>query len=212
VVESYPRFLCKGFTPFDPIALARRTEEMVARGEARKYTAFYCTGVYGGISTGYTVGCCLRCIFCWVDNSRDFPENYGQVARLLIKKARQKGVPRLRVSGGEPTLCKRHLLSLLENVEPTSYGFILETNGIPIAADESYAAELARYTCAHIRISLKAGTAKGFEARTGARGEFWELPFVAIERLLAAGADFHVAAMTDSRLMSQSERTRRRMV
>lgn len=212
MVEGYPRFLSKGFTPFDPIALARRTEEIVARGEARKYTAFYCTGVYGGISTGYTVGCCLRCIFCWVDNSRDFPENYGefytpkQVARLLITKARRKGVSRLRISGGEPTLCKRHLLALLENVEPTGYGFILETNGVLIAADEGYAAELARYTCAHIRVSLKAGTAEGFEARTGAQGGFWELPFVAIKWLLAAGADFHVAAMTDPRLMSKTER------
>ncbi len=201
-----------GFTPFDPVALAHRTEEIVARGEARKYTAFYCTGVYGGISTGYTVGCCLRCIFCWVDNSRDFPENYGEfyppkrVARLLITKARRKGVHRLRISGGEPTLCKRHLLAVLEAVEPSGYGFTLETNGIPIAADESYAIELARFRCAHVRVSLKAGTAEGFEARTGAQGVFWELPFVAVERLLAAGADFHVAAMTDPQLMSESER------
>ena len=51
MVKDYPRFLCKGFTPFDPIALARRTEAIVSRGEARKYTAFYCAGVYGGIST-----------------------------------------------------------------------------------------------------------------------------------------------------------------
>jgi uncharacterized Fe-S cluster-containing radical SAM superfamily protein len=45
---------------------------------ARKYTDFYATGVYGGIATGYTVGCCLRCIFCWVDWSRDYPEKYGE--------------------------------------------------------------------------------------------------------------------------------------
>jgi uncharacterized Fe-S cluster-containing radical SAM superfamily protein len=94
----------------------------------------------------------------------------------------------------------------LENLEPTGYGFILETNGIPLAADEGYAAELAHYPCTHIRVSLKAGTAEGFEARTGAKGEFWELPFLAIERLLAAGADFHVAAMTDPRMVSRAER------
>jgi len=211
-MEAYPRYLRKGFTPFDPLELARRSEEIVARGDARKYTAFYCTGVYGGISTGYTVGCCLRCIFCWVDFSRDFPETRGafytpeQVAGRLMGNARRKRVPRLRISGGEPALCKQHLLAVLERVEPAGYGFIMETNGIPIAADEEYATDLARYTCAHIRVSLKAGTAEGFEARTGARGEFWELPFVAIERLLAAGADFHVAAMTDPRLMSRTER------
>ncbi len=211
-MEEYPRLLRKGFTPFDPLELARTTEEIVSRGDARKYTAFYCTGVYGGISTGYTVGCCLRCIFCWVDSSRDFPEEHGefytaeQVVTRLIENARRKRVARLRISGGEPTLCKRHLLAVLHLVEPTGYGFILETNSIPIAADEGYAADLARYTCAHIRVSLKAGTPEGFEARTGARGEFWELPFVAIERLVAAEADFHVAAMTDPRLMPQAER------
>lgn len=184
----------------------------MARDDARKYTAFYCTGVYGGISTGYAVGCCLRCIFCWVDSSRDYPESRGEfytaeeTARLLIRNARRKRVDQVRISGGEPTLCKEHLLAVLDLIEPTGYGFILETNGIPIAGDEKYAAALASYTSLHIRLSLKAGTAEGFQARTGARGESWELPFVAIERLRDAGADFHVAAMTDSRLMSHAER------
>jgi uncharacterized Fe-S cluster-containing radical SAM superfamily protein len=211
-VEAYPRFLRKGFTPFDPVKLARRTEAIVSRGDARKYTGFSCAGVYGGISTGYTVGCCLRCIFCWVDASRDFPETRGelytpeQVVRRLTENARREGVHQLRISGGEPTLCKQHLLAVLEGIEPTGYGFILESNGIPIAIDEEYAAELARTTCVHIRVSLKAGTAAGFEARTGGQGELWELPFVAVEQLLAAGADFHVAAMTDSRLMPEAER------
>ena len=211
-MKACPRSLRQGFTPFDPLELARSTEEIVSRGDARKYTAFYCTGVYGGISTGYTVGCCLRCIFCWVDSSRDFPETRGefytpeQVVGRLIENARRKRVRRLRISGGEPALCRRHLLAVLERIEPTGYSFILETNGIPIGAEEGYATDLARYTCAHIRVSLKAGTAAGFEARTGARAELWEFPFVAIERLLAAGASFHVAAMTDPRLMPRAER------
>jgi len=219
-VNAYPRYVERGFQPYDPLALLRLTEEMACRGDARKYTAFHCTGVYGGIATGYTVGCCLRCIFCWVDASRDFPATHGefytpaQVAGRLIGIARQKRVPRLRISGGEPTLGKRHLLGVLERIEPAGYEFILETNGIPIAADEGYAADLAKFTSVHVRVSLKAGTAEGFEARTGARGECWELPFaglragsfVAVERLLAAGADFHVAAMTDSRLMPSVER------
>lgn len=211
-MDTYPRLVREEFTPFDPLELARKTEELVGRKDARKHTRFYCTGVYGGISTGYTVGCCLRCIFCWVDSSRDFPERYGelytpqQVFQKLIQNARRKGVSRLRISGGEPTLCREHLLAVLDRVESTGYEFILETNGILVGADEGYAAELARHACAHIRVSLKAGTAEGFKARTGAREEFWELPFVAVERLLAAGADFHVAAMTDPRLMPQAER------
>ena len=64
-------------------------------------------------------------------------------------------------------------------------------------ADEGYAQELARYRDIHVRIALKAETAEGFQERAGARGEFWELPFLAISRLLEARVSFHVAAMTD---------------
>jgi len=39
-----------------------------------------------------------------------------------------------------------------------------------------------------------------------AKGEFWELPFRAIESLMQADVDFHVAAMTDPRLMPPEER------
>ena len=39
-----------------------------------------------------------------------------------------------------------------------------------------------------------------------AQGEYWELPFRAIEHLMAAGISFHVAAMTDPRLMPAEER------
>jgi len=48
-VNAYPRCVEEGFQSYDPLALLRRTEEMVCRGDARKYTAFYCTGVHGGI-------------------------------------------------------------------------------------------------------------------------------------------------------------------
>ncbi len=211
-MEEYPAYLEEGFEPYDPIELARLTEERVGRGDARKYTDFYCVGVYGGISTGYSVGCCLRCVFCWVDFSRDFPDRFGQfysaeeAADLLIKKARKRRFPRLRISGGEPTLCKEHLLGVLDRVEGKGFLFILETNGIPLGYDESYAQALARYHDVHVRVSLKAGTPEGFQERTGAREEFWELPFLAIERLLRAGASFHVAAMTDRRLMPVAER------
>jgi uncharacterized Fe-S cluster-containing radical SAM superfamily protein len=74
---AYPAYLKKGFQPYNLIELMRLTDDRVCRGETRKYTSFYCVGVYGGISTGYLVGCCLRCVFCWVDLSRDFPDRRG---------------------------------------------------------------------------------------------------------------------------------------
>ncbi|MFQ5814028.1 MAG: radical SAM protein [Anaerolineae bacterium] len=208
----YPGYLRQGFEPFDPIELAQLTEAKISRGSSRKYTDFYCVGVYGGISTGYTVGCCLRCIFCWVDFSRDFPDKYGdfyspeEVAHRLMANARRKRVSKLRISGGEPMLCREHLLSVLDLLEGQGFSFILETNGIPLGDDDSYAQELARYGDVYVRVSLKAGTAEGFQERTGAKGEFWEFPFQAIESMIRAGVNFHVAAMTDARLMPPEER------
>jgi len=210
--KLYPRFIDKGFQPFNPLELARRTEELVCKGDARKYTDFYCVGVYGGIATGYTVGCCLRCVFCWVDWSRDFPERFGKfytpevVAKLLGSVAKAKGVKRLRISGGEPTLGKEHLLGVLDRIAKSPYLFILESNGILLGDDEGYANALARYHNLHVRVSIKAGTEEGFQKRTGALGKYVYLPFQGVRNLKDAGVSFHVAVMSDSRLMPSFER------
>lgn len=214
---GYQRYLTPSSKPFDPIELAKITERIVCRpgpkGQERKYTAFYATGVYGGIATGYTVGCCLRCYYCWVDFSRDFPEHYGhfyspdEAFRNLRSAAHKFRVRKLRISGAEPTIGKEHLLKLLEFVEESEFPlFILETNGIIFGYDRDYVRRISRFTKAHVRVSLKAGTPEGFTQRTGAIPERFELPYKAIEHLLDCGASFHVAAMTDPRVMLGEER------
>lgn len=209
---EYPQFLEKEFTPFDPIELAKETEKIVCINSKRKYTSFYCTGVYGGISTGYSVGCCLRCIFCWVEFSREFPQRYGQyfspqeVFEKLIFNAGKAKVKKLRISGGEPTLGKQHLLELLDLVNQTDFLFILETNGILLGRDLGFVSKFKKYKNLYIRVSLKAGTPDGFQQRTGAKQDFFELPFLGIKNLLNEGLHFRVACMSDSRLMSKGER------
>ena len=211
-VTGYPRYLRPGFTPFDPLELAALTEKVACSGLSRKYTDFYCVGVYGGISTAYTVGCPLRCIFCWVDFSRDFPESHGyfytpeQAFNRLVRNARKRGLSKLRISGGEPTLGKEHLLKVLDLIEGTTYLFILETNGLLLGADPDFAVQLARFSNLHLRVSLKAGSAEGFQERTRAEGRFRELPYQAVANLARAGVSFHVAAMSDPRLMPPAER------
>jgi len=210
--KEYPSFITPESKPFDPLEIALQTEEIVSKAKSRKYTDFYCTGVYGGISTGYTVGCCLRCVFCWVDWSRDFPLEKGEffspqhVCHKLVENAKKSGVKKIRISGGEPTLCPEHLISVLDLMDGTPFLFILETNGILLGQDPEYVHRLKKYKNIHIRVSLKAGSAEGFEKRTGAKGEFFELPFKAIDYLIDARISFHVAAMTDSRLMFREER------
>lgn len=211
-MSEYVRYLTPDSPAFDPLELARATQAVVCRGNQRKYTDFYCTGVYGGISTGYTVGCCLRCVFCWVATARDFPEralrfySAEEVAQRLLENARRRRLRRLRVSGGEPTLGREHLLGVLDAVTDSGCLFILETNGLLLGESADYVQALKVYPHVHVRVSLKAGTAEGFRQRTGARDEFFELPFAAIRRLQATRVSFHVAAMTDPRLMSVEER------
>jgi uncharacterized Fe-S cluster-containing radical SAM superfamily protein len=209
----YLRYLTPNLEPYDPLKLAQETEAIVCQGNRRKYTSFYATGVYGGIATGYTVGCCLRCYYCWVDWSRDFPEEYGrfyspdEVMENLGAVAYKYRVNKLRISGAEPTLGKLHLLELLSLVEASKFRlFILETNGMIFGQDEDYVKEVARFSKVHIRVSLKAGLPEGLRERTGASGESLNLPYQAIEYLLKHRASFHVAAMTDYRIMSSSER------
>lgn len=211
--ETYQRYLEPGSIPFDPLELARQTESIVCRGNQRKYTKFICTRMYGGIATGYTCGCCLRCIFCWVHWCRDFPEKYGkfyspsEAFQNLSRIARKARVFQLRLSGAEPTLGKAHLLGLLEKVEYSPFRlFILETNGILLGADPDYARQITRFKKVHTRVSLKAGTSEVFTRKTGAIADSFELPFRGIQNLIKVGASFHVAAMSaDSRIVDRHE-------
>ncbi len=210
--HKYPRYLTPALQPFDPLKLYDETAKIVCRDDSRKYTGFYCTGVYGGISTGYVVGCLLRCVFCWVDWSRDFPEKLGeffsaeQVFEKLARNAKKREVSKLRISGGEPTLGKRHLLSLLDLVSTTDFLFILETNGLILGQDKDFVENLRKYRNIHVRVSLKAGTPEGFQARTGAMEKSYELPYQAISNLKQARVPFHVASMSDPHLMPKAER------
>ncbi|KXB08097.1 hypothetical protein AKJ58_00920 [candidate division MSBL1 archaeon SCGC-AAA385D11] len=214
-MEEYPRYLTPDSETFDPVELAERTRKIVCRGDERKYTRFYATGVYGGIATGYTCGCCLRCVFCWVDRSRDFPEKLGsfysprEAFERLSEAARSYGTRKLRISGAEPTLCKDHLIGLLDRVEDSEFGpFILETNGIPFGVDEDYVEKISEFDKPHVRVSLKAGTPEAFSRKTGAKPQFFEIPFKAIRNLLKHGVSFHVAGMMDDpRIVTSRERS-----
>jgi len=229
-LKTYQRFLTPNFIPFDPLELAKETEKIVTRpgreGLERKYVGIYSAPVYRGIATGYAGGCCLRCIYCWANWSRDFPEKLGEfyspkeVAQRLFKAAengitspgwerfKHLKVEKLRLSGCEPTIGKEHLLSVLKYVKDSKYLlFILETNGILFGSDRNYVKQLKEFKeKLYVRVSFKAAIPEGFTRRTGARPEYYELPFKALEHLLEEGISARAAAMTDPRVMSGEER------
>src|SRR5512136_2743237 len=128
---------------YDPIELSKIVEKLVAKDKLKKYYRFRPTGFYGGIATADTVGCNLRCKFCWSSNSVWNPKDTGEfysseeVADTLQSIAEKKGYHQVRISGGEPTIGKHHLIGILETIKPT-YLFILETNGILLGYDKKY--------------------------------------------------------------------------
>lgn len=213
--------------PFNPWELTKQTRKIVCRKingiVQRKYTDFYAVGVYGGIATAYSVGCNFRCIFCWVDWSRDWPELYGdfyspdEVYSKLRSIMSIKGLKRARISGAEPTLCPDHLCSVLDlvNKEAEKFElFVIETNGVVLANDESLAPRLYKYasrdqrkgTVGHVRLSIRGGLPEKFEEKTGCNKEFVDQPFKAAERLWNAGVSFHVAVVVDPRFTTMKDK------
>ncbi len=187
---------------FDPVELAKAVERIVVRDNKRKYYRFRGGRWYGGIATADCVGCNLRCVFCWSGAPRDRPAEIGkfyapeEVFERLVKIASRRGYRLMRVSGNEPTIARSHLIALLELVEAAGkYTFVLETNGILLGHDKSYARDLSRFTRVHVRVSLKGATPEEFARLTGAKPEAFELQLKALENLLDAGVRCHPAVM-----------------
>ena len=101
------------------------------------------------------------------------PGRYGkfylpqQVAEKLTTIAYKKRFRQVRISGNEPTLARDHLLQVLEQI-PGDILFILETNGILIGHDSTYARDLSRFENLYVRMSMKGTSEAEFTRLTGA--------------------------------------------
>jgi len=185
---------------YHPLELAAITRNAVCRDGLRKYYRFRPSRFYGGISMADCVGCCLRCVFWWSWNIVTRPTEIGKfyipedVARRLVGIAKKKKLEQLRISGNEPTICREHLIGVLELI-PKDYLFILETNGILIGNEKSYAEELSRFPDLYVRVSLKGTCEEGFSRLTGAVPEGFGLQIKALEHLVKYKVNAHPACM-----------------
>lgn len=183
-----------------PVQKAEEEAKIVLRGDLRKYYGFRPARFYGGIATADCLGCCLRCIYCWSWQELVRPDSYGQfyspkqVAGKLTVITLKKGFHQVRISGNEPTITKDHLLKVLENI-PDHFQFILETNGILLGYDQSYAKDLARFPNLYVRVSFKGTTEEEFSRLTGAKPGRFHFQLQALENLLVAGVEVHPAVM-----------------
>lgn len=185
---------------YDPVKLAESLKGIVCQGSARRYYRFRGGRWYGGIATADCVGCNLRCVFCWSWRARNNPrvgKPYApeEVFERLRGIAERRGYSCVRISGNEPTLCREHLLKVLELIEATKLTFILETNGILIGHDKSYARDFSKFSRVHVRVSLKGTNSQEFSALTGTAPEAFELQLRALENLLDYGVSVHPAVM-----------------
>jgi uncharacterized Fe-S cluster-containing radical SAM superfamily protein len=201
---------------FDPIAKAEEVARIVTRGDERKYYRFRPARFYGGIATADCVGCCLRCLFCWSWQEVVRPESVGdffspeEVARRLGSIARKRRFQRVRISGNEPTIAREHLIKVMQLL-PGRLAFILETNGILIGQDRTYAEDLARFPNLAVRVSIKATDEEDFSALTGAAPSGFGLQLKALEHLSEAGVNCHPAVMVSFSPREKVEALRRRL-
>jgi uncharacterized Fe-S cluster-containing radical SAM superfamily protein len=128
------------------------------------------------------------------------PGRYGEfyspqeAATRLTTIAHKHGFRQVRISGNEPTLAREHLLQVLEQI-PVHIRFILETNGILIGHDSSYARELTRFENLYVRVSVKGASEAEFARLTGAEPAGYGLQIQALENLVRAHVAVHPAVM-----------------
>jgi uncharacterized Fe-S cluster-containing radical SAM superfamily protein len=191
---------------YDPTVRHRAVEKLVTRGtgkaQERKYWRFRIDRWYGGIATADAMGCGLLCKFCWVsDRIMMKPAEAGKfcgpetVANTLTGMAGKKAIRQVRMSGGEPTIGRDHLLNVLKGLKGKNLLFILETNGILIGEDKSYAHELSEFPFVHVRVSLKGASEEEFSILTDAKQEGFLLQLKALQNLVAENVRCHPAVM-----------------
>ena len=149
---------------YDPIKLTEKMESIVVDGNKRKYVKLSRPlRFYGGTTSAVEVGCNLRCKFCFSDKPVFRPQSTGkfytpqQVFDALTKGAKRYGHKLISASASEGTLGRQHLFELLDLVEQSEYIYILETNGMTLGNDKTFAEKLALYKNLHVQTTRMAG-------------------------------------------------------
>jgi len=193
--------------PFDPLVRSSEVEAAVMRGSRRKYYRFRGARYYGGIATADAVGCCFLCAYCWNYRRNSDPAasdglflSPAQASARLLKIMRQRSFNKVRITGAEPILGTSSFYHLLQVIDAVAsrwqmVDFIVETNGLVLGHEPGLVEQLAARRRIFVRVSLKGWDEGSFERITGARGEFFRVPIMALRRLLDAGVSAWPAVM-----------------
>ena len=192
----------KAMKGYDPIKLTQKMESIVVDGNKRKYAKLSRPlRFYGGTTSAVEVGCNLRCKFCFSDKPVFRPQSIGkfytpqEVFNALSKSARKHGHKLISASASESTLGKKHLFELLDLVDQSEFVYILETNGMTLGNDASFAQQLSAFKNLHVRVSIKGTSQQEYHQLTDALPESYELPFKALKHLIDAGVSCNACVM-----------------
>ena len=133
-----------------------------------------------------TMACNERCPFCNVP-AEDYPTRPTPEAELLAEVDRfvAAGDRTLTISGGEPTLLRKRLLSLVREARARGIDFVeLQTNAVLITP--GYAAALAEAGVTSAFVSLLSHVPEHHDALAGLQGAFPRC-VAGIDALLAVG-------------------------
>jgi len=128
------------------------------------------------------LGCNLRCAYCWVVDEkkigvRCLPELYPfqtpQETYDSIKKlACAYKLKRVRVSGSEPLINPKHLLSVIRMAISDGYDYVLDTNATLLTEDFLASIKPYRHKI-YVYMGLKGSNPEQFEDLTTADSKFW---------------------------------------
>jgi len=179
--------------PFNPLKRSAEVEAEVMDGPKRLYYRFRPAHFYGGIATADAVGCSFLCAYCWNYKRNLELQRYtdyyspAETASRLLAIAQKNHLNLFRVSGAEPLLGDESFGHLFEVVKVlfryrSQSPFILETNGFYLGFKPELI-ELFKYLNVKVRVSLKGIDKDSFEAITGAEGDYFKYPLIALKEL-----------------------------
>jgi uncharacterized Fe-S cluster-containing radical SAM superfamily protein len=189
----------------DPIQRAQEVERIVIRDNRRRYYKITHNFFYGSIVSAYTVGCILRCIYCWNYRKNQNPHKFGrfllpdQVAKKINELSKKHRTVQARITGGEPILGEAstiHLVKIIEKVRV--HKFLVETNGVILG----YNPDLLEYfehlkDVVVFRVAVKGYDYSNFQLITDAVGTALDYTFNCIKELSKRKFQFWVCAMPE---------------
>ncbi len=166
----------------NPLEEAKRLEPLVSRGTSRKYSRIEVSDSYGGSAKAYCVGCDLP----HAEEAGKF-RSAKAVAQKLQETAKASGLGCCVIGGGEPALSMKHVLTVLDILANSGLRTVVETNGIILGCDESYASQLSKHKNVHVKVIFTGSSPEEFSKITGVDQKFFEYQMQAMKNLSRFG-------------------------